>query len=47
MICHLAGHKEPTSLTMRQRPVITITDGPSGGTADQGWHVNMYVIASR
>ena len=42
------GHKEPTVLVLRQRPVtsITITDGPSGGTADEGWHVNMCVIAS-
>ncbi|KAF8547911.1 hypothetical protein OG21DRAFT_829493 [Imleria badia] len=36
-----AGHKEPIRLTLRQRPVITITDGPSGGSADEGWHVNI------
>ena len=40
------GHKEPTALVLRQRHVITIIGGPSGGTADEGWHVNMYVIAS-
>ncbi|KAF8550288.1 hypothetical protein OG21DRAFT_1514194 [Imleria badia] len=36
-----AGHKEPTHLVLRQHPVITITDGPSGGTADEGWHANI------
>ncbi|KAF8547913.1 hypothetical protein OG21DRAFT_829509 [Imleria badia] len=36
-----AGHKEPTHLVLRQRPLITITDGPSGGSADEGWHVNI------
>ncbi|KAF8557542.1 hypothetical protein OG21DRAFT_1482209 [Imleria badia] len=36
-----AGHKEPTTLTLGQRPIVTITDGPSGGNANEGWHVNI------
>ena len=45
---YLPGHKAPTALALRQRPFITltITDGPSGGTADKGWHVNVCVIVS-
>ncbi|KAF8546935.1 hypothetical protein OG21DRAFT_1490671 [Imleria badia] len=36
-----AGHNEPTRLILRQHPLITITDGPSGGSADEGWQVNI------
>ncbi|KAF8552463.1 hypothetical protein OG21DRAFT_1486212 [Imleria badia] len=36
------GHKEPTTLALGQRAVITITDGPSRGSADEGWHVNIH-----
>ncbi|KAF8546836.1 ubiquitin-domain-containing protein [Imleria badia] len=36
-----AGHKEPTHLILRQHPVVTITNGPSGSSGDEGWHVNI------